>query len=110
MKTINSPISLQPLNLDMVIADTSLLLGVSMHTALNFSHNDRRFSAFWSFDNTARYLRGMSTRKYPFLGLNELSNITSTFPTVTYLYRAIPRRDHAVTYTPYFTIDVNLQS
>ena len=42
----------------------------------------------------------MSTRKYPFLGLNELSNITSTFPTGTYLYGAIPRRDRAVTYTP----------
>ena len=31
------------------------------------------------------------------LGLHKLSNITSTFPTGTHLYQAIPRRDRAVT-------------
>ena len=96
MKTIVPPISTQSLNLDIVVADKSLILGASIHVALNFSHNDPGFSMFWS-SNTISYLRGISTRKYPFLGLNELSNITSTFPAGVHLYQAIARRDRTVT-------------
>lgn len=72
MKTIVPPISMQSTNLD------------------------PRFSMFWS-SNTISYFRGISTRKYPFLGLNELSNITSTFPAGVHLYQAIARRDRTVT-------------
>ena len=61
MKTIHSPISLQSLNLDMVVANTALLLGPSIHIALNFCHNDQRYSLFWNTDSTATYLRGMIT-------------------------------------------------
>ena len=96
MKTIVPPLSLHSLNLDKVVADPSRILGASIHVALNFSHNNRTFSVFWSSDNTAPYLRGLSTRKYPFIGLNEVSNITSTFPAGSYLYLALAQRDRTV--------------
>ena len=97
MKTIVPPITMQSLNLDLVVADSSILLGASIHVALNFAHIDPRYSVFWSTDNTASYLRGMSTRKYPFLGLNEVSNVTSTFPARVQLYQAIASRERTVT-------------
>ena len=43
MKTIVPPISTQSLNLDIVVADKSLICGMSIHVALNFSHNDPRY-------------------------------------------------------------------
>ena len=48
MKTIIPPLSLHSLNLDTVVADPSHILGASIHVALNFSHNNRTFSVFWS--------------------------------------------------------------
>ena len=73
--TIIPPISMQSLNFDTVVADRSLMLSACIHVALYFSHNDAKYSIFWG-SNTTSYLRGMSTRKYPSLGLNEVSNIT----------------------------------
>ena len=105
MKTIVPPNSMQSLNLDIVVADRSLILGASIHVALNFSHNDPRFSVFWR-SNTTSYLRGISTGKYPFLGLNLLSNITSTFSAGVHLYQAIAKRDQTVsryTYSQAYT-------
>ena len=96
MKTIIPPISMQSLNFDIVVADRSLILGTCIHVARNFSHNDARYFIFWG-SNTTSYLRGMSTRKYPFLGLNEVSNITSTFPAGVHLYQALETRDRIVT-------------
>lgn len=88
---------MQSLNLDIVVVDRSLILGACIHLALNFSHNDARYSIFWGSNTTTSYLRGMSTRKYPFLGLNDVSNITSTFPAGVHLYQALARRDRTVT-------------
>ena len=106
MKTIVPPLSLHSLNLDKVVADPSHILGASIHVALNFSHNNRTFSVFWSSDNTAANLRHLSTRKYPFIGLNEVSNVTSTFPAGSHLYLALARRDRTVaryTYSQAYT-------
>ena len=88
---------MQSLNLDIVVVDRSLILSACIHLALNFSHNDARYSIFWGSNTTTSYLRGMSTRKYPFLGLNDVSNITSTFPAGVHLYQALARRDRTVT-------------
>ena len=40
MKTIVPPITMQYLNLDLVVADRSLLLSASIHVALSFAHID----------------------------------------------------------------------
>ena len=93
---MKTPISMQSLNFDIVVADRSLIPSACIHVMLNFSHNDARYSIFWG-SNTTSYLRGMSTRKYPFLGLNEVSNITSTFPAGVHLYQALATRDRTVT-------------
>ena len=83
------PISLASTNLDVVIADPSWLLGASIHLAITFTHQHPRYSVFWSTQPTTEYLQGQNTKRYPFLGLSEIGNTTSTFPRAQSFQQAI---------------------
>ena len=94
--------------LDPVVQDESKLLGTSLHHGLNFTHRDSRFTVFWQTWPTFDFLRGQNTRKYPVLGLEEISNVTSTSPRDSDLLAALNRRDrdavhitYAQAYTPF---------
>ena len=102
------PITLRSTNLDLVIADPSRPLGVSVHLVINFDHRDPRYSVFWSTQPTAGYLQGQSTKKFPLLGLFEVGNTTCTFPRADNFMQAINRWGrgairftYAQVYTPF---------
>lgn len=66
--------------LDLVVDKPSKILCASLHFAVNFVHINSEYSLFWSRVDTAQYATGRDTKKYPFMGLSEIGNITSVFP------------------------------
>ena len=95
------PITLRSTNLDLVIADPSRLFGASAHLAINFEHQDPRYSVFWSTQPTAGYLQGPSTKKFPLLSLSEVGNTTCTFPCADNFMQAINCRDRSAIHFTY---------
>ena len=87
--------------LDPVVQDESKLLGTSLHHGLNFTHRDSRFTVFWQTRPTFDFLRGQNTRKYPVLGLEEISNVTSTSLRDSDLLAALNRRDRDAVHITY---------
>ena len=67
-------------NLDLVVNKGSKILCSSLHFAINFKHTDSEYSLFWSRLDTAQYIIGADTKKYPLLGLSEIGNVTSLLP------------------------------
>ena len=70
---------LRTLDLGLVTRPRKLALS-SVHVAVNYTHQDSHFSIFWDRPQTTTFLFGSDVVKYPFMGLNELGNITSKRP------------------------------
>ena len=73
-------LTLSNTQLDLAVNKAGKILCSSLHFAINFSHTSPDFSVFWSRHDTAQFLLGSDTKKYPFMGLVEIGNITSYLP------------------------------
>ena len=62
---------------------------------------DPRYSIFWRTQPTFDYLRGQTTKKYSVLGLEVVSNVTSTFPREADLLTAIQWHDRGAVHLTY---------
>ena len=101
------PLTISSLNLDMVIADVHKIEYSCCHIAVNFHHSSGDYSVFWHATEIAIFLRGKRVVKYPFMGLSEIGNVSSSFPRELELKNAWPRQSrddihltHAQAYTP----------
>ena len=103
---LTSPRSIRSLNLDMVISDVNKIEYSSCHIAVNFRHTETDYSILWDPTKTAIFLRGQKVVKYPFMGLAEVGNVTSTFPRTALIknaWRRDSREDIHVTYAQAYT-------
>ena len=76
---LSSPLTLQSISMDDIVADSNKVECVSCHIAVTFRHTDDQMSIFLDLDRTASAYGG---RKYPLFGLGEVGNVTSTNPHV----------------------------
>ena len=82
-QSLSAPLDLACLNLSCVVSRPQSILFSTCHFAVTLTHSDSQFSLFWLMDKTARFLRSRKkVAKYPFMGLGEVGNVTSTSPQV----------------------------
>ena len=94
-----SPLTLESLGLDVVIADSSKIEFPNFHLALSFHHSTH--SLLWDGQRTACLLIGTNTNRYPLMGLWEASSVTMTFPRSITLQDAWPSSAQDVVHCTY---------
>lgn len=73
----NNRPSSRNVHLNLVVRKPAKIIGSSLHYAINYAHTDSEYSLFWSRPDTAQYLTGRDTKRYPLFGLSEIGNVTS---------------------------------
>lgn len=102
---MRSPISIADAGLKPLIMRAEKIEFSCVHFAINYSHDDGgHFSLFWNSDGVRAIIPGRRVVKYPFMGLGEIGNVTSTFPSFpTSFWPGNVRDDVNITYIQAYT-------